>query len=76
VPEMSGMFNVSAANLVGGFIFGSIGFVAFAYGKRMNLWKMMFCGLALMIYPYFVANTVAMIVIGVSGSLALPFLRD
>jgi hypothetical protein len=74
--DMSDMLNFSTASLIGGFVFGSIGFVAFAYGKRMNLWKLMFCGLALMIYPYFVANTVAMIVIGVVGSLALPFLRD
>jgi hypothetical protein len=74
--DMLDMLNFSTASLIAGFIFGSIGFVAFAYGKRMNLWKLMFCGLALMIYPYFVANTVAMIVIGVVGSLALPFLRD
>jgi hypothetical protein len=70
------MFDFSAANLIGGFVFGSIGFVAFVYGKRMTLWKMMFGGLALMVYPYFVANTVAMIVIGVVGSIALLFLRD
>jgi hypothetical protein len=70
------MFDFGAANLIGGLVFGSIGFVAFVYGKRMNLWKLMFCGLALMIYPYFIANTVAMIVIGVAGSIALLFLRD
>ncbi len=70
------MFGMSAVNLIGGFIFGSIGFVAFIYGKRMNLWKMMFAGLALMIFPYFIANTVIMYVIGVFGSAALVFLRD
>ena len=70
------MFDFSAANLIGGFVFGSIGFVAFMYGKRMTLWKLMFCGLALMVYPYFVANTVAMVGIGVVGSIALLFLRD
>src|ERR1700760_3123764 len=48
--------NFSAANLIGGFIFGSIGFVAFIYGKRLNLWKPMFIGLALMVYPYFVSS--------------------
>jgi len=45
------MINLSAANLIGGFVFGSIGFVAFIYGKRMNLWKPMFLGIGLMIYP-------------------------
>jgi len=50
------MFEASSANLIGGFVFGSIGFVAFIYGKRMNLWKIMVCGLALMIFPYFIAD--------------------
>lgn len=70
------MFDFSAANLIGGFVFGSIGFVAFMYGKRMTLWKMMFGGLGLMVYPYFVANTTAMIAIGIVGSIGLLFLRD
>jgi hypothetical protein len=64
------------ANLIGGFVFGSIGFVAFVYGKRMNLWKMMFCGLALMVYPYFVENMLLLFGIGGIGTAALFFLRD
>lgn len=76
MPDMSGMLNLGAANLIGGLVFGSIGFVAFMYGKRMTLWKMMFCGLALMIFPYFVANTVAVYAIGIIGSGALVFLRE
>jgi hypothetical protein len=70
------MFNMSAANLIGGFVFGSIGFVAFIYGKRMNLWKPMFCGIALMVFPYFIANTAIMYAIGAIGSVALFFQRD
>jgi hypothetical protein len=69
------MLNLSAANLIGGCIFGSIGFVAFIYGKRMNLWKPMFLGIALMVYPYFVGNDVVMIAIGVIGTAGLFFLR-
>jgi hypothetical protein len=68
--------NFSAANLIGGFVFGSIGFVAFMYGKRMNLWKPMFLGLALMVYPYFVSNDIAMIVVGAIGSASLWFVRE
>lgn len=45
---LSAMFNLSAANLIGGFVFGSIGFVAFIYGKRINIWKPMLLGIALM----------------------------
>jgi hypothetical protein len=54
----SGMFETSSANLIGDFVLGPIGFVAFIYGKRMDLWKIMLCGLALMIFPYFIADTV------------------
>ena len=69
------MFNFSAANLIGGLVFGSIGFVAFIYGKRMNLWKPMFLGLALMVYPYFIGDDVMMIAIGAIGTVGLFFLR-
>jgi hypothetical protein len=69
------MLNLSATNLIGGFVFGSIGFVAFIYGKRMNLWKPMFPGIALMVYPYFVSNDAVMIAIGAIGTAGLFFLR-
>ena len=70
------MFNLSAANLIGGCVFGSIGFVAFLYGKRMNLWKPMFIGIALMVYPYFVSNDIALYAAGVAGSASLWFMRS
>jgi hypothetical protein len=41
----------------------------------MNLWKPMFLGIALMIYPYFVSNDAAMIAIGAVGTAGLFFLR-
>jgi hypothetical protein len=66
----------SAANLIGGFVFGSIGFVAFIYGKRMNLWKPMLLGIALMVYPYFVSDDKIMLVVGFFGSTALFVWRD
>jgi hypothetical protein len=69
------MFDLSPANLIGGSIFGSIGFVAFIYGKRMNLWKPMLCGIALMVYPYFIADAITLFAIGGVGTLALFFLR-
>jgi hypothetical protein len=74
--NFGGMFNLGAANLIGGFIFSSIGLVAFVYGKRMHLWKPIFCGLALMIVPYFIASTMAMYTIGVTGTIILFFLRE
>ena len=64
------------ANLIGGLLFGSIGFVAFIYGKRMHVWKPMFLGLALMAYPYFVENDIVLFSIGVCGTAALFLFRD
>ncbi|HEX4640590.1 MAG TPA: hypothetical protein VH252_04350 [Chthoniobacterales bacterium] len=66
----------SGANLIGGLLFGSIGFVAFIYGKRMHVWKPMFIGLALMAYPYFVENDIALFAIGVVGTAALFLFRE
>jgi hypothetical protein len=66
----------SGANLIGGLIFGSIGFVAFVYGKRMHVWKPMFLGLALMAYPYFVEDDIVLFAIGIVGTAALFLFRD
>jgi hypothetical protein len=66
----------SGANLIGGLLFGSIGFVAFVYGKRMHVWKPMFLGLALMVYPYFVADDLVLFAIGVAGTATLFLFRD
>ncbi|HYY14220.1 MAG TPA: hypothetical protein VE758_07295 [Chthoniobacterales bacterium] len=74
VAAKIGMLVFSAANLFAGLIFGSIGFVAFVYGKRMHLWTPMLCGIALMIYPYFVNNALALWLIGVAGTGILLFL--
>ena len=68
--------NFGTANLVGGLIFGSIGFVAFTYGKRMSLWGPIFLGLALMVYPYFVSNDLVLWIAGAVGSAALWFFRN
>jgi len=70
------MLETSTANLIGGIVFGSIGFVAFIYGKRMNLWRIMLCGLALMIFPYFIADAVILYAVGAIGTVALLFLRE
>lgn len=69
------MLSFSAANLIGGMIFGSIGFIAFVYGKRMQAWTAMFLGLALMIFPYFVNDDIALFAIGTVGTAALYFVR-
>ena len=39
--------------IVAGLLFGAIGFIAFWYGRKMELWKPLAIGLGLMVYPYF-----------------------
>ena len=53
------------AYLLWGLVFGSIGGGYFLYGKKRPSGIAMVCGLALMIYPYFVGSTWSMIAIGV-----------
>ena len=64
------------ANLLGGLVFGIIGLAAFRYGKREANIRLMLIGGALMVYPYFVSNTPAMIGIGVALTAAIFFFRD
>jgi hypothetical protein len=66
---------LSFSNLMGGLIFGSIGFVAFIYGKRMNIWRAMFIGIALMVFPYFVEDTTWLYAAGIFGTALLFFQR-
>ena len=65
----------SAAELVAGLLFGSIGLVAFVYGKRQAVWRPMFTGLALMVYPYFVADPRAVWGIGAALTATLLIFR-
>jgi hypothetical protein len=70
MPSFTGA--VIAANL----LFGSIGFVAFIYGKRMHFWKPMLIGLTLMAYTYFVENTILLFGIGTVLTISLFLWRD
>jgi hypothetical protein len=52
-------------------LIGSVGFVAFMYGKRQGRLPQMIAGLVLMGYPYFVSNLWLMggIAVAVCGAL-------
>jgi len=54
-------------------IFSVIGLGYFAYGKKSQQLIMLICGIALMVYSYFVDGIVYIILIGV-GLIALPFI--
>ena len=56
-----------------GMLFGVVGLATFVYGKKKQSVVPMICGIVLMVYPYFVSNLIALVVIGVVVS-AIPWL--
>ena len=63
---------MNTASLLWGLLFGSIGLGFFIYGKKQQALVPLVCGLALMIYPYFVTNNLLLVAIGVA-LVALPY---
>jgi predicted membrane protein len=51
--------------LLWGLLFGSVGLGFFMYGRRQKAVVPLVCGLVLMIFPYFVSNTILLVAIGV-----------
>ena len=66
----------STANLFGQILFGAIGLAAFVYGKKQSSFKSMLLGVAIMGYPYFVAETWVLYTIGGGLTLLLFVWRD
>jgi hypothetical protein len=58
--------------LLWGLLFGSIGLGFFVYGKKQKAVVPMICGLALMIFPYFISNTIVLVAIGTT-LIAVPY---
>jgi hypothetical protein len=63
---------MNTASLLWGLLFGSIGIGFFVYGKKQRAVVPLVCGLALMVFPYFVDNTILLVAIG-AALLALPY---
>jgi hypothetical protein len=57
--------DLDANSLLASLVIGSIGLVAFIYGKRQQRYPQLVVGLVLMAYPYFVSNVLLMIGIAV-----------
>ena len=62
----------SEAWLLGGGVFGSVGLAYFVYGKKQQRFVPLLCGIALMAFPYFISNTVLLVVVGLVLS-AVPY---
>lgn len=66
----------TAAALIPSFLFSAIGFMAFSYGRKLQLWKPLSLGLILMIYPYFCPGPVWLWVLGIVFTIVLWFHHD
>jgi len=62
--------------IIAGVIFGSIGLVAFLYGKKNALWKPMVIGMLLIAYPYFISNMIVVYLVGIGLVVILYLWRD
>ena len=66
---------LSQSWLLWGLLFGSFGFGFFVYGKKQRAVVPLVCGLALMIFPYFVSNTILLVAIRIMLIVAPYFVR-
>jgi len=63
---------VDTSSILWGLLFGSIGLGFFVYGRRQKTFVPLVCGVALMIVPYLVSNTVLLVILGVA-LMAIPY---
>ena len=63
---------MTTASLLWGLVFSSIGLGFFVYAKKQQAIVPLVCGLALMIFPYFIANTLLLVAIG-TALIVLPY---
>jgi len=66
----------TVAGLIGGLLFGGVGFVAFIYGKRNQEFQPMIVGLLLLGYPYFVKDTITLYLAGIVLTVILFIWRE
>jgi hypothetical protein len=63
---------VDTTSLLWGLLLGSIGLGFFVYGRRQKTIVPLACGVALMIVPYLVSNTMLLVILGVA-LIAIPY---
>ena len=65
---------MTAATLLWGVLFSSIGLGFFIYGKKQKANVPFVCGILLMIYPYFISSSTTLLVLVGCILTAIPFL--
>jgi hypothetical protein len=63
---------LNTALLLWGVIFGSVGFGYFLYGRKQKAAIPLVCGIALMLAPYFISSSLALVFVGVTLAV-VPF---
>jgi hypothetical protein len=63
---------LDTSSLLWGLFFGSIGLGFLVYGRKQRAVIPLLAGLALIIFPYFVSNTLLLITIGIV-LIAIPY---
>jgi len=63
---------MSAALLLWGVLFSSVGMGYFIYGKKQNATVPLLCGIALMIIPYFITSVLVMVLL-CAALIAVPY---
>jgi hypothetical protein len=66
---------MNTSELLWGVLFGSIGIGYFIYGRRQSKLIPLLCGVALMIYPYFMPNVTALVIVGAIFVVVPYFVR-
>ena len=60
------------SQLVWGMLFGAIGLGYFLYGKKQRAPVPLAAGIALFIFPYFISNVYALVIVG-AAIVAVPY---
>ena len=63
---------MDTASVLFGLVFSAIGAGFFLYGRKQKRPVPLLCGLALMVYPYFISNNALLVAIGVV-LMAIPY---
>ncbi len=64
---------LNTSSILWSLLFGSVGLGFFVYGRKQKAVVPLVCGLALMVFPYFVSDTFLLVLFGVV-LIALPYL--
>lgn len=75
-PDAGSFFNFNPYNILAGIVFGTIGWGAFSYGKRLELWQPRAIGVAMMVYPYLIGNAWLLWGVGVGLMVLLWFYHN